>query len=137
MSKKQKRWVYSPPKQPKLKVPESVKMDLEKKAGALVETILKPTYIEPPPEDARFNYIVDIYKVAPQLLLLLCKVSLSPGPNAISPFFETKFARLEYIGNGRFNLSFMRHTEKWVEIYTDLSADECLSAVKDDPLFHP
>jgi len=32
MSKRQKRWIHSPPKQPKPKVPENVKMDLEKKA---------------------------------------------------------------------------------------------------------
>jgi hypothetical protein len=112
-------------------------MDLEKKAEALVETVLKPTHIEPPPEDTRFNYIGDIYTKWYRSYFYFCAKYHSPGPNAISPFFETKFARLEYIGNGHFNLSFMRHTGKWVEIYTDLSVDECLSAVKDDPFFHP
>ena len=137
MPKRQKRWIYSPPKQPKPKVPEDVKTDLEKKAEALIETVLKPTHVKPPPEDPRFNYIVDIYTKWYRSYFYFCAKYASPGPTAISPFFDTKFARLEYIGNGRFNLSFMRHTGKWVEIRTGLSMDECLSDIQDDPLFCP
>jgi hypothetical protein len=47
------------------------------------------------------------------------------------------FARMEYAGNDRFNLSYMRHTGAWFEIYTSLSVDECLVAVRDDPHFLP
>jgi len=55
----------------------------------------------------------------------------------ISPTFETKFARMEYVGNNRFALSFMRHTEQWIELYDSLSVDECLKAIQDDPWFQP
>lgn len=41
-----------------------------------------------------------------------------PGPNAIAPTFEQKFARMEFVGNGRFSLSYMRHTEQWVQSFT-------------------
>jgi hypothetical protein len=44
---------------------------------------------------------------------------------------------MEYVGSDRFNLSYMRYTGKWLEIYTGLSVDECLAAIKDDPLFQP
>ena len=137
MTKRQKRWVYSPPKAAKPKVPERVKRDLEEKAEELVETILKPKYIEPPPEDGRFNYIVDIYTKWYRNYFYFCSKYHCPGPNAISPYFEDKFARLEYVGDGCFNVSFMRHTGKWEEIYTDLTRDQSLSAVQDDPWFHP
>jgi hypothetical protein len=43
---------------------------------------------------------------------------------------------MEYMGYGRFALSFMRYTGKWVELYTDLSIDECLSAIQDEPFFY-
>ena len=59
------------------------------------------------------------------------------GPNAIVPFFDDKFARLEYIGGDRFSPSAMRHTGQWMEIFPDLSLDECLAAVRDDPWCHP
>ena len=60
-----------------------------------------------------------------------------PGPNAIAPAFETKFARMEYVGDGKFALSFMRHTEQWVVLYDAVSVDQCLKAIQDDPWFQP
>jgi len=62
---------------------------------------------------------------------------ISPGPHAIAPFFEVGFARMEYIGDHQFNLSYMRHTEQWWEIYTELSLDECLAAIREEPHFIP
>src|SRR5262249_24357303 len=41
----------------------------------------------------------------------------SRGPTAIKPTFEAPFVRLEYVGNRRFNLAYMRHTDKWWEVY--------------------
>jgi hypothetical protein len=41
-----------------------------------------------------------------------CSRFCSPGPRALSPFFESKFARLQYAGNERFNLAYFRHTER-------------------------
>ena len=35
----------------------------------------------------------------------------------MAPSFEHKFARLTYIGGGRFSLAAMRHTEEWMEIF--------------------
>jgi hypothetical protein len=137
MTKRRKTWVYSPSKGPKPKVPAHVKAELERKANALVEAALKSAHVKPPPEDARFNYIVDIYTKWYRNYFYFCARYHVPGPNAIKPFFEAKFARMEYIGNDRFALSFMRYTEQWVELYTDLSMDECLSAIQDEPFFYP
>ena len=48
-----------------------------------------------------------------------------------------KFARLEYSGATGYNLSFMRHNGEWVELYRNLSLEECLAAIADDSYFHP
>ena len=53
------------------------------------------------------------------------------------PSLESNFARMEYAGDGKFALSFMRHTDKWGESYEAMTADECLKAIKDDPSFVP
>ena len=135
--RRQKAWVYTPPRRSKPKVPDSTKMDLETKAEALVENVLKPGYVEPPPEAMPLNYIADIYTKWYRNYFYFCAEYRRPGRDAASPSFEAKFARLEYVGNDRFNLSFWRHTGQWVELYTDLSVDECLAAVRDDPWFHP
>jgi hypothetical protein len=135
MKKRQKAWVFCPEKSPKPTVPENIKAEVETKAKELVESFLKPEYIKPPPEDMRFNYVVDIYTKWYHSYFYFCAKYASPSPNAISPFFEAKFGRMEYVGDGLFNLSYMRHTEKWFEIFQDLSVDECLEIIKDYPHF--
>jgi len=137
MKKGQKVWFFKPEKPPKPQVPENVTVEVETKARDLIESFLKPEYIKTPREDKPYNYIAQIYAKWYRNYFHFCASYHSPGPHAISPFFETKFARLEYAGNGLFNLSYMRHTEQWLEIYTGLSLDECLAAVKDDPHFLP
>lgn len=137
MNRRQKAWFFSPQKSTKPKVPENIKAEVETKANELVETFLKPEYIKPPPEDMRFNYVVDIYTKWYRNYFHFIAKYACPGPNAISPFFETKFARMEYVGDGLFNLSYMRHTGQWFEIFQDLTVDECLETIKDLPHFQP
>ena len=134
MAKKQKRWVYSPSKP---KVPDNIKTTVKAKADELVETALKPQNIKPPPEDMAFNYVVDIYTKWYRNYFYFCATYANPRPDAITSHFETKFARLEYVEKDWYHLSYMRHTGKWWEVYPDLSLDECLTAIKDDPLFMP
>ena len=138
MAKRKKRWVYAPPKKPKPKVPDSLKAELIQKANEIIQNELKPYCSElDKGTKEKFNYIVDLYTTWWRNYFYFCSKYHSPGPNALSPFFDNKFARLEYVGEDSFNLSYMRHTGKWVEIHIDLSMDECLAVVKDDPLFHP
>jgi hypothetical protein len=137
MKSGQKMWAFCPQKSPKPKVPEDVKLEVETKAKELVESFLKPEYITPPPEEMRFNYVVDIYTKWYRSSFYFCATYACPDPQATSPSFETKFARMEYVGDGLFNLSYMRHTEKWFEIFRDLSIDECLETIKNFPHFQP
>lgn len=134
MAKTQKTWVYSPPKP---KVPASVKAEVEQKANELVETVLKPQHVKPPPKDYDLNYIVDIYTKWYRHYFYFCSKYCSHGPNALSPFFEAKFARMEYVGGKRFNLSFSRHTGEWIEIHPGLALDKCLMAITEEPFFQP
>ncbi|GHO51989.1 hypothetical protein [Ktedonobacter robiniae] len=56
-------------------------------------------------------------------------------PQAEASHFEVKFARMRYAGSRLFDLAFMRYTGQWIEPYPAMSADECLTAVRDDPFF--
>jgi hypothetical protein len=42
---------------------------------------------------------------------------------------------MQYAGNRRFHLSFMRYTSQWIQLYTDLMVDECIETIRDDPYF--
>lgn len=138
MAKKKKPpmgWVLSAPQRGKTPLPEITKIDLDAKAKKLVNEVLKPSYVKPPPKDARFNYITDVWTKWIGSTLYFGATFACPGPTAISPSFETRFARLEHVGGGRFILSYMRHTDKWFRLPGILTADECLEAVENDGHF--
>jgi len=137
MTKAQRRWVYSPPKPFAGQVPASLKAEVQRKANELIEATLKPRYVQPPPTNPQFNYIVDIYTKWYRHYFYFCAKYCVSGPNALAPDFEAKFARLEYTGKDRFDLSFMRYTEEWIEVYPDLSLEQCLKAIREDPMFQP
>lgn len=129
--------MFSPKKPPKPKVPEALKLEVEQKCNELVEAALKPMHIKPPPKDKDFNYPVDIYTKWHQSFFYFYVKYHCPGPNAISPYFDIGFARLEFIGDHKFNMSYMRHTEKWHEIYYEQTLDECTALIKDGGHFTP
>jgi len=137
MAKRRKVWMYCPPKPPKAKVPDSIKAEVSAKAGELINERLKPNHVKPPPKNPRFNYLVDIFTKWYQSYFYFCATHACPHPDAISPNFETRFARMQYLGNRKFNLAYMRYTGQWNEIYSDLTMDGCLSAISDDPHFLP
>ena len=134
MPKENLYW-FTPRKTTSAPLPEALKAEVTTRANELIEAVLKPRYVQPPPEEPRFNYIVDIYgKWYHKAFYFNAKYKVA-GPNPLEPYFEAKFARMQYAGNQKFHLSFMRYTGQWVQIYTDLTVDECLEEVRDNPYF--
>ncbi len=84
-------------------LPESLKMEVTTKANELIETVLKPKYIQPPPENPQFNYIVDIYGKWYHKAFYFCAEYRVAGPHVIESSFEAKFARLQYAGGPTFS----------------------------------
>ncbi len=108
MAKKKppKAWVFSPPKAAKAPLSDTIKADLDAKAEKLVNYVLKPRYVQPPPKEAMFNYVTDVWIKWVGSALYFGATFTCPGPTAISPTFETRFARMEHVGGGRFALSY-------------------------------
>ena len=131
-----KQWVYAPAKPPKSKVPDYVKAEVQKKADQFVETFLKPNFIKPPPEDTQWNYIVDIYAKWHRSYFYFCSKYHCPGPTAMADYFEDKFARLEYVGNGKFN-SLHAAYRAVVGNLSGSSLDQCLEAIHNIPNLQP
>lgn len=130
------KWVSSTSrlKSNKSGVPDAVRAEVIEKAHELIETVLKPRYIQPPPEEPLGNYIIDVYGKWYRHYFYFC-ATYRTGPHAVVPSFEAKFARMEYAGNRHFHLSFMRYTGEWVGLYSGLSLDECLTAIRDESYF--
>ena len=118
-------------------VTASAKTEVETKAKDLIDNVLKPKHVLPPPIEAQFNYITDIRAKWYRNYFYFFSIYTCPGPNALSPTFESNFARMEPLGDGKFALYFMRHTGEWVGSYDAISVDECMKAILDDPWFVP
>ncbi len=110
---------------------EKIKADLDAKAAKVVER-LKPKYIKPPPKKPQFNYIIDVWTSGRGKTFYFGTTYACPGPNAISPSFEVKFARMEHVGRGNFALSYMLPSDKWFRLFPSLTADECFDAIEND-----
>ena len=134
MPKENLYW-FNPRKPTSAPLPEALKAEVTTRANELIETVLKPRDVQPPPENPQFNFIVDIYgKWVRKSFFFNAKYQIA-YPDSPEPFFEAKFARMQYAGDQRFHLSFLRYTGQWVQVYTDLTVDECLEEVRDNPYF--
>src|SRR5437763_7173121 len=115
MPKPLKAWPFGVEKKPKVSLPGTLRDEVDTNARELIETVLKPKHVQPPPTGHQLNYITDITTKWIGSKCYFVAIYASPGANAISPTFDSKFARMEYVGDDGFALSFMRHTGEWVE----------------------
>jgi hypothetical protein len=129
--------MYSPKSRPKPKIPEALKREVTTRCNALIEEVLEPNRIVPQPPDMQVNYVVALYTKWWRSYLYFCATYRCPAPNCISEFFDLKFTRLEYAGGDRFHLAYMRHNDKWAEVFTDLTLDGCLELIEGNELFWP
>lgn len=104
-----------------------MKQNLQEKGDKMVEEIFKPQYIERIPEEQIFNHIVDIYTKWHGNYFYFC-VKYQCPPNSSPSSFEYKFVRLEYLGDDKFQYSYMRHTGQWHSTFI-MTMDECLEHV--------
>ena len=130
----QKGWYYNPPKP---KVPEVEKNRIKSICGEYIRTVLKPKHIIPSPSHKEYYHIEDMFtKWWRNYFYFYAKYHYT-YPNAIKEFLDHGFARLEYVNEHRFNLSYMRHTGQWWEVFSELSLEECLDTIEEMPHFNP
>jgi len=116
-------------------VPDDLKAEVQAKADEFIEEFLKPNFVKKPPKNYRWNYIIDIHAKRHRSFFYF--VATFRSPQGITPTFDAPFTRLEYVGNRRFNLAYMRHTDKWWEVYQGLTLEECLKTIRDEGIFQP
>jgi hypothetical protein len=136
MAKPREPWNFRPTKQ-KASVTALLKAEVETKAKNLIDNVLKPKHDLPPPAETQFNYVTDIQAKWYRNYFYFVSIYACPGPNALFPTFESRFARTEPIGDGTFALYLMRHTGEWVGIFDGLTVDGCMKAIQTEAWFVP
>ncbi len=135
MPRKGWAWVQTAPKQFKAKPSEEMKKEISEKCQALVEEF-KKQFINPNP-DKEWNYLVDIYTKWYQGYFYFCQKSIMETPGRTAKEFEEKFVRLTYKCPDRFDFAYFRHTGKWFPVAEDLSLQDCLEMMSQNPNFQP
>ncbi len=118
-------------------IQDALKKEVVAKAEVLITEVLKPKYVVAVQDDQNFNYIADITAKWFRQFFYFTSIYACPDPDAVEPSFEQKFAKMEYIGDGKFALYFMRYTGEWVGIHDSMSVDESMEAIQDDEWFVP
>ena len=139
MISKSKAWIIKQPKKHSPNLPLDLKAEIDRKANEFIIAELQPQYVQNaiPPLNPNHNYITQIYTKWHGRYFYFCAEYTCPSPQAHSPTFESKFARLEYTAPERFNLSYLRHNRTWWELWTDLSFEECCALIKEGGSFYP
>ena len=120
---------------PKCKLSKWQKATLKANADRFIQDYYKTTFIRPPPKEARFNYIVDFSIKWHGAYLQFIARYACPGPNAISPFFETAFARLGYFRNGAWSLWARRHNDQWMVLGHQMTMEKCFEQMRSNHWF--
>ena len=120
---------------PKCKLSKWQKQSLQSEADRFVAEFYKPA-IKPPPDDAHFNYIVDFTTKWHGAYLQFIAKYASRGPNALSPFFESAFARLGYFSPNSWNIWARRHNDQWMLLRSGMTLPECFEEMLTNPWFH-
>lgn len=136
MIRTKKTWAYNS-KKARPKVPEKIKNKLNELSAEFIEKELKPRYISPRRKHETFNYIIDIFTKWHQNYFYFCAKYCSPDKNSLSATFNTKFARLEYLPSGKYNLCYMRHTGQWWETEKRITQNESFKQIKEGGLYLP
>ncbi len=135
MAKPREPWNICPARKP-ASMTASIKAEVEAKARDLIVNVLKPRYVKRPKKGAQFNYITDITAKWFRNNFYFVATFGCPSPNALSPTFEAKFARMEPLRDGTFALYAMRYTgNEWAGVLDALTVDECMKCIQDDPWF--
>ena len=97
-----------------------------------IDDVLKPRFLSEI-QPTEFNYCVDILgKWHGNRYRFMQRYRNDRPDRYIEPEFVAPFARLEYIGQDRFDLAYFRHTERWWPVDCGGSSSGCKTWIHGD-----
>ena len=129
------RWVYRGGRAAG-KPPAGEKAVITAACEKMIAEVLKPRFL-PEIRPSEFNYPIDIFGSWRGNKYRFFQRFRSDHRDAIAPEFDAPFARLEYVAQDHFDLSYHRHTGAWFCLYRSLGLSEALKLIADDPHLHP
>jgi hypothetical protein len=118
-------------------VPEGLRREVTRRGEELVARKFTPLLnTEPSIRKRDFNYAVAVFTEWRGRSFYLCTRYRTPQVRPIEEFV-VRSARLEFAGQGRFHLSYFRHTDRWQALYHGLTLDQCFDTIEECEVFWP
>jgi len=115
---------------------EAEKQKIIAACDAFIQDVLKPRFL-PQIKPTKWNYPIDIHGVWAGGRYRFAQRYRSGMKDNLGEEFDAPFARIDYVGLGRFDIYWMRHTGKWWKLYTGVTLAEALKILEDDGILHP
>ncbi len=116
---------------------EAEKREITVACERFVEDVLRPRFL-PEIRPTEFNYCVDIFGKWHGTRYRFLQRYRNDRPDKYTEReFIAPFARLEYVGRDRFDLSYFRHTGQWWPVDHGVSLDEALALLETKGIYHP
>ena len=126
----ERRWVFVGRKP---SAPE--KLSIARTCEGFIDQVLNPRFL-PEIRPTEFNYPIAIFGKWHGSKYRFIERFRSGFADALSEEFDAPFARIEYVGRDRSDLSYLRHTGEWLCLYRSLSLAMALKTIEDDGHFH-
>jgi hypothetical protein len=131
---KAKGWVYTAP-QP-APPNEAEKRRIVAACDAFIRDVLKPRFL-PKITPAKWNYPIDIHGVWAAGRYRFMQRYRSGHKDNLGEEFDAPFTRIVRVGPDRFDIDWMRHTEKWWRLYRGVTLSEAFKIIEEDGHLHP
>jgi len=103
---------------------------------AFIRDVLKPRFL-PQIRPTTFHYPIDIrgdWRAGRYRFMQRYRSGMSDN---LGEEFDAPFARIDRVGPDRFDVYWMRHTEKWWRLHRNLSLAEAIRILESDAHLHP
>jgi len=101
-----------------------------------IRDVLKPRFL-PQVRPTEWNYVIDIHGAWTAGRYRFMQRYRSGMEHNRGEEFDAAFARIDRVGQDRFDVYWMRHTGRWWRLHAGLTLDEALHVIETDEALHP
>jgi hypothetical protein len=131
-----REWVWAPARPKPGKPSAAEKAAVAAACEALIRDKIKPRFL-PKIVPTEFNYPIDIYGAWHGGRYRFIQRYRSGFPENQGEEFESAYARIDYMGPGRFDVYWHRHTGQWCRLFQGMTLAEALSEIETNGVLYP
>lgn len=133
---RKKRWVKPAPAIRAVAIDDLEKQAVIAACETFIRDVLKPRFL-PEIRPTEWNYVIRIHGAWAAGRYRFIQRYRSGMEHNRGEEFDAPFARIDRIGQDRFDIYWMRHTGKWRRLHAGVTFVEALRILETDGILHP